>query len=177
MLKEFYVDENFWKANPDLAHIGEFKNIYKSDKSKDKGTSSTVMWAIALIWDLDSKYIKIQERDRIKLIATELLNNENFFDDTDKYTKAIEFYQYIQKDSAKRYLEEWDKKLDERREYIAELQYSEETWGQVDKMLLSSKKLLEDRNSIVEMINKESETRIKGNKQLTMMEKDELNGQ
>ena len=174
MLDGFYIDENFWKSHPDL-NLGAFAKLQKNDKSKDKKQSSLVMWAIALIWDLDSKYAKIEEKDRIKLISKEVLNNETFFTDTpEKYTEVIEFYKYIQRDAPKRVLESFDKDLDERREFMESMVYDESTWEQKDKMWLATQKLMEQREKLVAMVSRTQETKIKGGKQLGLLETQEL---
>ena len=44
-MKALY-DQNFWEVNSDYLLISEFKNLYDSDKSKNKTNSSKILWAI-----------------------------------------------------------------------------------------------------------------------------------
>ena len=55
LLSNYSEKANFWKLYPAYKIIEPFKNLYKSDKSKFKINSSTLMWGILFLID-DSSY-------------------------------------------------------------------------------------------------------------------------
>ena len=69
ILEAFNTDVNFWKLHPQLKVPSPFAAIYKEDKSKAKGKSSQIMWAIALLVDPDSKFSNISFPTRKNMIA------------------------------------------------------------------------------------------------------------
>ena len=68
-LKNFDLEVNFWKVNPQLKIPEVFSKLYRNDKSKGKHDSSQIMWAIALCYDPESKFSKQTEKDRKKFQA------------------------------------------------------------------------------------------------------------
>lgn len=78
ILRDFNIDLNFWKVNPQLIIV--FNNIYDKDKSKDKAESSKTMWAIAMLYDpSDKNQFRNADFDvKKKAIADNYLKNSTF---------------------------------------------------------------------------------------------------
>lgn len=170
-----YIDENFWKQVPQLTSIEPFSSIYLADKSKTKGKSSLLMWAVASIADYDSILRNLPMKERVKQVVRDILKDK-LLDYTDEVTfqNLIKTYTYLQRNSANRYLDDWDMKMEERREYIKSLEYNAENCELIDKLLINTDKLILQRDKIIQQINKEKDTSIRGNMELSMLETGEL---
>lgn len=171
MVKTFFTDENFWEKLSELTNIEPFKTLYKEDKSKNKEKSSKIMWGIALCYDYNSKLRNLTEQERLNIIEKDVWNGRL---SEDLLITLKNSYNKLQQNSIRRYIAEWDEKLDERRLFIKNLTYDEKTWDVIDKMLLSTEKLILQRESIIKMVEKiESET-TRGDVKPSLLEKDEI---
>ena len=75
MITEFDIERNFWETHPDFKAAGPIGNLYKGDKTKKKDKTSRLMWTIALIWDMSSKYYHLPEdgeESKIELLFDEV---------------------------------------------------------------------------------------------------------
>jgi len=153
ILNGFDVNINFWSANPQLKVPEHFADIYKKDKSKTKGKSSQIMWAIALLVDPDSKFSNISYANRQKMIAKDFLKNEEF--KWDDYTEAIVFYERSLITPAKRQLMVWNKKMDEKTLYLDVLTY-EDNADTIEGLLKTNVKLFEDYERLLKLVDKEN---------------------
>ncbi|MCS7085006.1 MAG: hypothetical protein NZ534_02865, partial [Bacteroidia bacterium] len=68
-----------------------------------------------MAFDYDSPLSAMEENERIKLLKEGLLKS---LDDSELIQECKEAFYLIQRDSIRRYLVEWDEKLDERRRFI-----------------------------------------------------------
>lgn len=170
MLVVVYKDELFWKDYLWMSKLHPFNLLYGRDKGKGKKESSDIMWGIALLCDYDSPYKHLEWGERVKIVSE--IYKVDIEDELIK--ECIDKYYFLQRDSVRRYLEEFDRKLDDRRNYMNGMGYSKENWEELDKMLISTDKIMLQRDKIIQMINKESVTKIRGELELSMMEKNEL---
>ena len=90
ILKDFNIDLNFWKINPQLIIV--FSNLYDKDKSKDKVESSKIMWAIAMLYDpSDKNQFRNADFDiKKKAIVDSYLKKKDF--DWLEYSEEIDLY-------------------------------------------------------------------------------------
>jgi hypothetical protein len=170
--RSFDVDINFWKVNQDLKSIGPFKDLYESDKSKDKSKSSDIMYFIAFCYDQESKFYKLPLEEKHKDLGKDIMGDEKFFSKNQKNIKAaIDFYIKLDDDTpAKRGLRIWEKKMDERSKFIDETEIEDfETAEKLDKLMGNNKKLYDDYFRIMEDLAKEdSNTQGRGGKELSL---------
>ena len=80
---------NFWKVHPQLKLVGKFKEFYEKDKTKDKEKSSSVMWAIFLIYDSDSEVFNFDLKEKISLVSKDFLS---FTFKEEDYKEIRDFY-------------------------------------------------------------------------------------
>ncbi len=153
VLNSFDIKANFWKINPQLRIA--FKEIHDADKSKEKLESSSIMWAIALILDTESKYFNMPILERKQLIAREYLKDASF--NFEKYKHEMNLYEKLTITPAKRQLTEWSRIMDEKSELLKSLSYTTETWEIIEKMLKSNKDLYSELERISELLVKEGE--------------------
>lgn len=153
ILESFDTDVNFWKLHPQLKVPLPFASIYKKDKSKAKGKSSQIMWAIALLVDPDSKFSNISYSTRRDMISGDFLKNKDF--DWSEYKEAIIFYERSLVTPAKRQLMVWNKKMDEKTLYLDVLTY-EENADTIEGLLKTNVKLFEDYERLLKLVDKET---------------------
>ena len=87
-LSNFDINLNFWAANPQLTIPRVFQTIYGSDDGGEQ--SSKIMWAIALVADIDSDYYGMEDEEKLKLVAEDWLEDPDF--DWSKYANAVKQY-------------------------------------------------------------------------------------
>lgn len=161
-----YKDELFWKDYLWMSKLHPFSELYKGDKSKGKKDSSEIMWGVSLLCDYDSPYKHLELKERVKIVGIDV--------ESGLIKECMSKYYFLQRNSVRRYLEEFDRKLDDRRDYMNGLSYGDDNWETLDKMLISTDKIMLQRDKIIQMINKESIAEIRGGLELTMIEKREL---
>ena len=145
ILSSFDNSSDFFKANPQLAIVEEFQALKKA-KQLD---GSKVMWAIALIYDYDSKFANLQEADRTYLVCKDYLKDEEFFLQHKKLIEpAVKKYMSLQHDAERRYLKVWCDKLDELTEYLQRTKIDEDNAQDLIKLLLEQEKLMAQKDKI-----------------------------
>jgi hypothetical protein len=190
MIQQFDTETNFWEMHPEFKAAGKSKEVYQKDRSKDKKKSSLLMWTIALIWDLQSKYYGMSEDgedNKIDLLFAEVYGDKEYY-----YKNQGEIFdlrlQYIkmQDSVAKRALRDINEKLDERAKFLKTLRYEFGDYNEkgqlvgntstiIDKMLVDTKKiydLLDQAQKVVDEENAAAET--KGGGQVSLGDRDEI---
>lgn len=170
-LRDFSLDKTFWEENPELlACVPVFRDFYKDDKSKNKIESSTIMYAIAFIYDYESRFRNVPDEDRIELVENGLLNNPGFFNKYfQKLKPLIDQYNKLQEDSPMRFIRAIDDMINKRSQAIINMQYNLQTSDAIDKMLLNTNKILEEREKIEMNLRKQEKDIIKGGQQLSLL--------
>ncbi len=173
ILNNFDIKANFWQVNPQLKIPAPFNKLYEDDKTKDKHSSSQIMWAIALTTDPSSKFFNITLEDRRTIIARDYLKDIKF--DFNAYKECIDFYERMVLTPAQRQLTIWSKKLDEKTELLSRITYNESNSELIEKLLISNTKLFGELQRISEALVKEGEDGIvKGGSEESISEKGEI---
>ena len=187
------TDINFWEEYPELKAAGPFKKLYTSDKSRGKGSSSKLAWAIALIWDRGSKYYNFPEEGKDGKI---FLIFDDFFGDFKYYTANKEkieelkdWYLRAGETIAMRTLRGILDKLEERDKFLRKTPYDapspefDETYGvsewakridTIDKMLANTDKIYTLYDKARTVVEKEEQSHSKGDAQLSLSDSDEI---
>lgn len=170
-LRDFNLEKTFWEENPELlACVPIYRDFYNQDKSKNKVESSTIMYAIAFIYDYESRFRNIPEEDRIELVEKGLLDKPGFFTSYYKVIRPlIDQYNKLQEDSPMRFIRAIDDMINKRSEAINNMQYNLQTSDAIDKLLLNTNKLLEEREKIELNLRKQEKDIIKGGQQLSLL--------
>ena len=160
VLSRFDEDINFWKAFPQMKTIGEFKKFHTKDKSKGKNSSSKIMWAIAMLYEIeDNKLANYPEEDRREVIEEDWLNKKDF--DWSQYDKIIEEYKKTLMSPSKRALLEQRRKTDERTKFLSSVPYTLDNAKELDSLLSNTEKFLSILKKLEETVAIEEAT---GNK-------------
>lgn len=162
------TSQNFWLLNPQLRLA--FKDVYEADKSKDKATSSLLMWAVALYIDPKSKFRDLPEFQREDLIVKDF--NKNFSVESTKH--IIEKWKTFMS-PAERQILQLERLLDERSTYIEGLKFTRETGDEIEKRIGATGKLFDELARLKDLIaEEESEGIVKGGSMESLSEKGEI---
>lgn len=175
-LRDFELERTFWEVNPELAEVVDvYRNFYSTDPSEKKTDSSKVMYAIAFIYDYESKFKNIAFDDRVELIETEFLKDRGFFKKNLNFLQPlISIYNKLQEDAEIRFLRTWEHKVNERTKFLETVEYNAKNWEQIDNMLLSSAKILAQKDEILDRLNKTEKETIKGGQKLSLLAQGKL---
>src|SRR5690606_25229769 len=152
----FNTDENFWELYPEFKLALSFKDLYKSDKSRNKESSSRVMWYVALTTDPGSRYYNLPIEEKHLVLGLDYMEDEKYYEKHQKkLDQLIEDYKMTILTPAQRHLLEWDKKIDERSKFINNLPYNLETYEDLDKMMAKTQKVYDILKKIKEDLSRE----------------------
>lgn len=159
-MKALY-DQNFWEINSDYLLISEFKNLYDSDKSKDKTNSSKILWAIYFAYNPESKFYNIP--DKLNILAKDFIKDSKF-----KWTsvkEVVDLYKSSVLSDAERALVTWGEIITMRDESL-KLLYKQaieakdtDELVKLDKMISNTPKLFEDYKKIKKDYEEETVTK------------------
>lgn len=155
ILNNFDIKENFWKTNKQLVIPEQFSKFKYDDRSRDKEESSDIMWAIALLIDPDSKFVRLPLQQRKDIIAKDFLKKPKF--DWDKYRDIIELYKKLMLTPAQRQLAIWEEKLDEKTQLMSETKYTIDNAELLEKLLGSNSKLFAELDRIKEQLERDED--------------------
>src|SRR5690606_5933242 len=88
-ISNFNTDENFWELYPEFKIAMSFKDLYKSDKSRGKESSSRIMWFVALCHSPRSRYRNLEINDRYEVIGEDYMDNPNYYKEHQKRIDPI----------------------------------------------------------------------------------------
>lgn len=149
------ITTNFWEVNPHFKAIEVFNNFHTQDKSKNKATSSIIMWGIAFYCSFYSKLKQLGEKERRVLIAKDILKDPKF-DWEDELIKALVKEWDIFKSVSMKQMTEWDRLMNEKTDFMRTLKYDGGTADTIEKLLLSNSKLYKEYEDIMERLSQES---------------------
>lgn len=157
IINNWETDENFWQLYPELKLALSFKDIYKSDKSRNKESSSKLMWFVALTTALNSKYINIPQDERYEVIGEDFMENKHFLKDNKvKLEKLIEDFKKISDTPAQRHLRQWLSTIDDRTKFLTTAKYDLDNYDKLDKMAANTAALMTTFKKINDDLIKEA---------------------
>jgi len=157
ILASFNGETNFWEELPQMKFIGEFKKFYKKDRTKEKNKSSKIMWAIAMLLEIeDNKLALYPEEDRMLVIQEDWLEDTKF--KWKDYKNVIDEYKKSVMTPAKRALYEQRKKTDERTRFLASVKYTLDNAKELDNLLANTEKFLSILKKLEESVAVEEAT-------------------
>jgi len=173
-MKTLY-DQNFWEINSEFLLMSEFKNLYDSDKSKNKSNSSKILWAIYFAYNPESKFYNIP--DKLNILAKDFIKDNKF-----KWTSVkeiVDLYKSSVLSDAERALVTWGEIITMRDESL-KLLYKQaieakdtDELVKLDKMISNNPKLFEDYKKIKKDYEEEKVTK-KGKTIVSLSESGEI---
>lgn len=172
-LEQFSPETNFWEVNQQFKVANPFKKLYEKDKSKNKKTTSMMMWFVALCHDMESRFYNTPIDEKYPLIGEDYVGDINFYEENkDDLDILIQAYCNLQDTPAQRALRDWDEAILKRAKFLKEAEYSFDefvedergkwiqkkgTATQLDTMHKNTKSIYADLERIMEDLVKEKE--------------------
>jgi len=156
---ELKIDEDFY-SDPQLS-------LFFQDE-KAKKIPSKLMWALVLYSHPKSLYATLDPSSRVLLIEQDYLKSKL---DVSKYQDILDKIGKISLTKSKRLLDSWEKKLEERDEFIRTLSYSQETYEILDKMMAATSKMWDNYQQVKKKAEEESDSRVLGDTELSLSDK------
>lgn len=170
-----FTTRNFWKEFPELSLAPGLDKLYKLDKSKDKGESSLLMWAIDLCENIDSKFYK--NPSKYEIIADKVLKQLNL--NWDKHQDIIDSYKECILSDAERALSIWNETMRLRNNSLKKMYQNAfndkdtDELVKLDKMLALTPKMFDDYKKIKQDYEEEK-IKKKGSKVSSISDSDEI---
>lgn len=152
----FDSEQNFWELNPQFKVGLSFKELYKKDKSRNKKDSSALMWFIAYTNDLGSIFYNLPLQERYEIVGEDYMGDSNFYESNkDKLDPLIKDYLLLTTTAIDRQLIEWDRRLDDRTDFLAKTKYDLDNFDKLDKMNANTAAMFKNLDAIKEAQIKE----------------------
>jgi len=176
IVENYTPDSNFWQVNPQFTAINPFRKLWKGDKSRGKGSTSKLMWAIALLYHpkSDLYYIPDAKYDIAKeMLGVKEKDIDGFWEENEYLTDAFINAALTQ---AEKSLIAWENRLRGRDNFLANQDYTfgytdengityRDNTQQLDNMASKTAKLYDEYFKIQKELNEEEaikkNTRIK----------------
>lgn len=160
---------NFWELNPTYTII--FDELYNKDKSKDKKTSSKIMWAFYYLLTPKSEFYNLP--DKRELLSNKFIQEKGF--KWEDYEKDEYLFKQTALTQAQRSLVDWDEFMRKRDNYLKAQEYYFDyfdkdgklvkgTAEQLDKAYSVTPKMYSDYDKIIKNLKEEEYKTGKGNK-------------
>lgn len=149
-------DKNFWEVHAEVKYVPVIDEFYKKDKSKNKESSSKVMWAVEMCENPETKYYKRPGKYE-EMLKTFLKDVKGFT--WGKHDHIVEAYRDSVLSDAQRALTSWNETIRMRdkaiktiyQELLAQdaLDLDTKALSDIDKMLAQTPKMFDDYNKIM----------------------------
>jgi len=114
------------------------------------------MWYVALAVDPNSRYYNLPIEEKHNVLGLDYMDDETYYKKQQKrLDPVIEDYKTLILTPAQRHLLEWDRKIDERSNFINSLPYNLDTYEDLDKMMANTQKVYDILKKIKEDLAKE----------------------
>lgn len=183
-------DENIWnrESNHQILVLKVFKDVFDSDKSENKTSSSELFKGVFEYSYYKSVLAHLEENDRLKKVneryfGNKLLDNQKL--KTTFFKLCDEFIEY-QAQSPIRYLRALDKIIDKRTKFLENFNYEKDSTvyrrqadfdnalKTVDEMINKTPSLVEQRKQLEKIIMEQESSKIKGGRKLSLLAQNKL---
>ena len=142
---------DFFEVNP------QFEISFKRVREVYPDNYSKLMWAICLLLHPKSIYKNLDESTRKRIILREYLDvDETSSQIWDDLSLEIELFKDLILTKKEKFLIEWERKLDERQNFISSLPYNANTYELLDKMMGVTDKMWKQYLSCLKDVEEES---------------------
>lgn len=164
LVNDFNHLEDFFKVNPHLTAITYFQEF----KKKNKAIYSNVLWFISYIYDPDSKFKDIPEKNRIDKFKSLLPKD---YIGSMEYNSLKDLYLELSESPMQRRMRIWKYKMAEKDDFILDTPYNLENCEILDKAQASTIKDYLAYKQITEELNKEKESKAMGGVETSLSDK------
>lgn len=160
ILDNFSIHTDFFTVNPTLKIA--FPNV-----------DSKTMWALALLLHPMSKFRNANFLERKKLIEDDFLQGPLDLE-SEELIPIVEKFTELCLTKKQQFLNNWERKLEEREEFIGNIEYNANTYELLDKMMGSTQKLWQQYFQCLKDVSEEASTYITGGSMESLSESGEI---
>lgn len=131
LITSFSTDDNFWVLNPQFKVLRPFKKLHDSDRSRNKETSSKIMWFVAQALDDNPSNIfkNVGIDERIDYLSADYMADKDYYNKKEDILQPLmDKYLYLHTTIARKSLQELQDKLVDRAKFIKETEYTLDTY-------------------------------------------------
>lgn len=126
LVQNFDISKHFWKEFPQL--IPAFREFYTNDKSWGKKYTSSVMWALVMVYHPKSDYYNLPLEDKQAIAIQELeLDTETKKFKFEKHQDVIDRFKAMCLSKAQKFLLHWEQEMEDRMKFLESIKYSHDT--------------------------------------------------
>lgn len=170
LTQNFSPENNFWEYNAQFKVAPPFKQLFNSDKSRNKVNSSNIMWAIALCYHPKSDLYYLNDKEER---VFDMVKDKSF--KLEDYKEHVNNFKDMCLTQAEKSLSTWESRMKERDDFIASIQYTLDAYddfgklkkgsaSQLDTMAANTYKLYQDYFKIKKELLDEEQVKGKGGK-------------
>ena len=140
---------------------------------ESRGLSSSELWLIAFVHDYQSRYFNIRpDEERARIVSKDIMDDDSYYKkNIRKLSPMIEKYHKLQYDSERKYLDMWNRKVDEIATVLNNTKATIENIKDIRMELKEYANLLGAKDKIMERIEaQEAGMQIKGGAALGFLE-------
>lgn len=142
---DYHPNKLFWDLYPSFKDVDPFAKLYSKDKSPGKRVSSMKMWALALIYDPESDFYQLpQKEEKIKMSMER--NHRLKLNISELEELSDDFYAMTQKQADKS-LMEWEKRMKERDDFLKKQKWSFDYLNDEGKLVKGTAEQLDKMHS------------------------------
>ena len=132
------IDSNYWDVYPEDRVVRPFSDLYNKDKSREKKSSSNVMWGLRMLTDPNKENLlyRMSRSSRLEELKENYLSDSEF----NLMLKYEDDYSQCRLSYVKKRLAFYQKILEDREAYMNTLTYEEHS-DKLDDMLAKSGKI------------------------------------
>ena len=129
------------------------------------------MWALAFVYDYDSKFYPMRKEERIQLVCRDFLNKPDF-----RFDKVlVDAYDFVQRTPDRELLDTLYEKMYEINRFLKETKLSEETAKLIGMLMQDSLDYIERLDKLKNRVEKQAPTKQnRGNKKDSLLEDEKI---
>jgi len=133
LANSYHPKKIFWDEFPQFLDVDPFAELYSKDRSPGKRVSSMKMWAMCLIYDPESDFYNLpQKEDKVKSAMNRNHRIKLNLEETKKL--ADEFYNMFMTQADKSLLN-WERRMKERDEFLEGIKWSLDSYNEEGRLV------------------------------------------
>lgn len=162
-----YLYNDYIERHKELLVIGSVRE-YLGKYGEEE--CNRFLYSLELIYNTESKFYRLSYNDRVKEIGRHIYGDEGILISKMRdYSVLVNDIERLYDVIELRYLRAWERKVEERIEFLESINYSISNAKLIDDLMMRSKDLLEQKRSIKNLIIQEKKGKIKGGQKLSLL--------
>lgn len=133
LASQYHPNNNFWDLFQSFKDVDPFAKLYSRDKSPGKRISSMKMWAMVLIYDPESDFYSLPQKE--EKVKTALERNHRLKLDLNELEELSSDFYTMTLNQADKSLMEWEKRMKERDAFLKSQSWSFDYYNDEGKLV------------------------------------------